>query len=411
MLLRDFIDTYQLPLIEIDILKRFEYPLTTMKKQLLLTPGPTWIPERIFHAMHVPHMHHRTPEFEGSFKKALQNLTELTDAQETPILLSASGTGAMEAALRNCFAPHETIIVVNGGVFGERWVKIARAIDLTVVEIKVEPGTSPTLDQILSTVKAHPAAKGLAIQVTETSTTVNHQIKEVGHLLAQHAPEMLYVVDAVSALCTLPLSITHDSIDVLVAGSQKALMLPPGLALLMMSTKAWDAIRKKKSSRSFYFDLLAERKAHEQGTSAWTPAMNIILGLNEAFTMMKEEGFDAMYARHAQLSLVTRAGLKALGFKLITETHPSPAVTGAFPPEGFDAETIRSDILEDSGVRIAGGQDFYKGKVIRIGHMGYVQVSDMLTALHALERALVKRGAPRSLLGVGAQAALLAAKE
>ena len=310
----------------------------------------------------------------------------------------------MEAVLRNTLSEGDKIIVINAGVFGERWVKIAKKLGLNVVELIAPAGQSVPLDVISLALKEHKDAKALALQLTETSTTVNHPVGAIGKMLKDVAPEMLYIVDAVSGLATAPLSIKDHHIDVIAAGSQKALMLPPGLSMLMMSTKAWDEVRKKKSD-SFYFDLLAERAAHEQGTSAWTPAMNIILGLNESFRMIREEGLANVYARHSLLAQATRSGLNDLGFTLLTENYPSPAVTGAYPPSGVDAEQLRSDILAQSGVRIAGGQDKLKGKIIRIGHMGYVNEFDIVTALSAIELALVRRGHSLAI-GRGVSAAL-----
>ncbi len=371
-------------------------------KEYLLTPGPTWIPDRIFAAMAKGTMHHRTSEFEKEFKEALAGLVWLTECEEPPILLSASGSGAMEAALLNTMDPGDKVIILNAGVFGERWVKICKKIGLVPVEIKGEPGTSPSFSTIESILAANPDAKGFCVQYSETSTTVLHPVPEISKLLQKKAPDLLFIVDAVSALATMDISVKKLKIDILVAGSQKGLMLPPGLSMLMMSPRGWSTIEKKKV-RSFYFDLLAEREQHLKNTTAWTPAMNLILGLNEAIRMLKEEGIQKVYERHAHLSQVTRAGLSGMGFKLLTQEFPAPAVTGAYPPEGIDSEWLRKEILTKSGVRIAGGQAGLQGKIIRIGHMGYVNQFDILTAITAIELAL--KGKSKNY-GAGVAAAL-----
>jgi serine---pyruvate transaminase len=372
-------------------------------KEYLFTPGPTSIPDRIFSAMAKGTMHHRTKEFESEFVEALKGIQWLTGASETPILLAASGTGAMEASLLNVVSPGDKVMVINAGVFGERWVKICQKLGLVPIELKAPPGESVPLHDIEEALKANPDTKAFAVQYTETSTTVNHPVPEIGAVLRKNAPDVLYFVDAVSSLATIPISLPKLGIDVLVGGSQKGLMLPPGLSMVVMSARAWAAVRSKKS-RTLYFDLLAERSAHEKGTTAWTPAMNLILGLNETFRMFKEEGIENVYKRHAELAKAARQALKALGFKLLTEKYPSTGVTGAYPPGEVDAEKLRETIQRDSGVKIAGGQDQLKGKIIRIGHMGYVNRFDILTAISSIELAL--KGKIQASLGAGVNAAL-----
>jgi len=218
---------------------------------------------------------------------------------------------------------------------------------------------------------------------------VLHPVPKIARLVHSELPHCLYIVDAISALATLEIDVQKTDIDILVGGSQKGLMLPPGLALLVLSSAAWRQVELQKR-RSFYFDLIAERDAHRKNTSAWTPALNLILGLNEALRMLKEEGLANVYARHSALSLETRKSLRAMNFTLLAESYPAPGVTGAFPPSGIDAEKLRKLLLADHGVRIAGGQAGLSGKIIRIGHMGYVHLEGLLSALGAVETVLKK---------------------
>ncbi len=373
-------------------------------KEYLFTPGPTWVPERIFRAMARPTMHHRTKEFELEFAAALEGLRWIVGAKELPILLASSGSGAMEAALLNLCAAGEKIIVVNGGVFGERWTKIGQKLGLRCEEIKVEAGKTVDIAQLEQTLQAHGDARAFCIQYTETSTTVLHPVAEILSAVRRIAPQMYFVADAISALLTLPISFQDLDLDVVVGGSQKGFMLPPGLSMLFLSARAWQRAEANKA-RSLYFDLIAERKAHANNTSAWTPAMNLILGLNEAIRMIKEEGLAQVYARHALLARATRAGLAASGFTLLAPQNPAPGVTGAYPPEVIDPEGLRKTLLTQSGVRIAGGQGTLQGKIIRIGHMGHINHFDIITALSAIELALHKT--PAAISGsAGIRAAL-----
>ena len=379
-----------------------------MRKEYLLTPGPTWVPDRIFAAMQRPTMHHRTAEFEREFQEAIEGIKWLTGGLETPVLLASSGTGAMEAALLNALAPGDKLLVLNAGVFGKRWVNIAQRLELTPVELKAEPGDSAPLPQIEEELRRHPDVKAFCVQYVETSTTVLHPVPQIAEIVRAYAPDCLFVVDAVSALATLDIPVEKLGIDVLVAGSQKGLMLPPGLALLVLSGRAWRTVEAQKR-RSLYFDLPAQRTAHRKNTSAWTPALNLILGLNESLRMLREEGLAQVYARHALLARATREALRALEFKLLADQYPSPGVTGGFPPPGIAADTLRTQMLSSYGVRIAGGQAALEGKIVRIGHMGYVGPFDILTAIAALELSLSKLG--RVCLGTGTREVLRVIKE
>lgn len=375
-----------------------------MLKEHLLTPGPTQIPLRVLQAMSQPQIHHRTKDFEKIFRATLDGFKWLVESDNDPVFLACTGTGAMEAALLNSCDPGDKVIVINAGKFGERWSKIAARLGLKTVEITAAAGESPTLEQIEKAVRANADAKALCVQYCETSTAVMHPVPTIGAALQKTAPDMLYIVDAVSALGTLSISMKKDHIDILVAGSQKGLMLPPGLAMLTLSERAWQRAEKVKS-RSFYFDLLSERKAHRQDTTAWTPAISIILGLHESLQLFREEGLENVFARHRTVAKAVRSAMEALGLTLLGASFPSPGVTAAFVPAGMDADKLRSALLAASGVRIAGGQDELQGKIIRVGHMGYVDTTEIIGALGALELGLKLCGHVVTL-GSGVAAAL-----
>lgn len=380
-----------------------------MFKDRLLTPGPTEIPLRIFKAMQQPMMHHRTESFRRLFVAVQDGLKELMRAPNRPILLAGSGTAAMEAALLNTVSPGDTIIVLNGGKFGERWLDLAGKLELNAVEIVVPWGETvddATLERVL---RANPAAKLFCMQYCETSTAILHPVPEITAQVKRIAPECLTVVDAISAIGSLPIHLDRSAIDILVGALHKAFMLPPGLALLFMNDTAWRTVAGHKT-RSLYFNLQIEREMQEKGTTAWTPALNHILGLAESLAMIREEGVDNFYARHAQLSTMARAGLGALGLKLLPERHPSPGVSAAFTPSAIDAEKLRGIMRERWQVRIAGGQDRFKGKIIRIGHMGQIDGFDILSVLAALELGLNAMGHAVEL-GTSGAAALKAADD
>ena len=349
-------------------------------------------------------MHHRTKEFEREFREALENLKSLTDCDDTPILLAASGTGAMEASLLNTLSAGDKIIVLNAGAFGERWTLIAKRLQLDVVEIKAELGHSPTTVELEAVLRVNRDAKAFALQCTETSTTVNHPFAQIANLVKAEIPAALVILDAVSAVATVDISIKRHNVDIIVAGSQKGFMLPPGLSMIMLSKRAWNAVDAHQSP-SFYFDLKVERVAQLKSTSAWTPAMSLILGLNESFRMLREEGLENVYMRHARMAAGCRAGLSALGFTLLAPKHPATGVTGAYPPVGVDSEQLRTQLLNKHGVKITGGQLSLQGKIIRIGHMGYVGEFDIITALSAVELALPVVGG-KKMAGAGVSAAM-----
>jgi len=360
-----------------------------MIKQYLLSPGPTPIPNEVALAMAETMIHHRTPQFNKIFDEAREGLKKLFGTKNDVLMLASSGTGAMEAAVANLFSPGDKVLVINGGKFGERWLNISNAFGLSPIEMKVEWGQAVKVADVEKQMKANPDIQGVMIQASETSTTVLHPIKEIAKL-TQNGP--LFLVDGVTAVGVVSLPLDDWGIDVLVTGSQKALMLPPGLGFIALSDRAWEKTKKAKLPR-FYFDLNLERKNQQKGSGAFTPAVSLIFGVRASLQMMQREGFAKVYARHDRLCRATRAAAKAMGLKLLAPDSPSPAATGIFLPVGIDADAVLEYLRDKMNVTLAEGQDQLKGKAIRIAHIGYMGAFDVITAIAALEMALRKFGA------------------
>ena len=371
-----------------------------MIKQYLLSPGPTPIPNEVLTAMAGTMIHHRTPQFAKVFNEAREGLKPLFGTKSDVLILTSSGTGAMEAAVCNLFSPGEKILVINGGKFGERWLKIAKAFGLEPIEIKVEWGKAVKVEAVEKQLKAHPDIQGVLIQASETSTTTLHPVREIAQI-TRRGP--LLLVDGVTAVGVLPVPVDEWGVDALVTGSQKALMLPPGLGFVALSDRAWKRTESAKLPR-FYFDLRAERKSQQQGTSAYTPAVSLVFGLRASLQLMRQEGLEQMYARHERLARATRAAATALGLKLLAPEDPSPAATGILVPESVNSDKLLDYLRDRMGITFAEGQDQLQGKVIRIAHLGHIGSFDVLVAIGALEMALKKFGVPVKL-GRGVAAA------
>lgn len=355
-----------------------------MIKQYLLSPGPTPIPNEVLRAMAETMIHHRTPQFSKVFAEAREGLQLLFGTKNDVLVLASSGTGAMEAAVSNLFSPGEKVLVINGGKFGERWLEISRAFGLAPIEIKVEWGKAAKAEEVEKKLRAYPDIQGVMVQASETSTTVLHPVREIARL-TRNGP--LLLVDGVTAVGVLSVPLDKWGIDALVTGSQKALMLPPGLGFVALSDRAWARTEKAKLAR-YYFDLRLERKSQRKGSGAFTPAVSLIFGLRAALEMMQEEGLARVYARHDRLARATRAAATALGLKLLAPESPSPAATGILMPESVDADKLLDYLRDRMGVTFAEGQDQLRGKAIRIAHVGYMGSFDVLVAIGALEMAL-----------------------
>ena len=375
-----------------------------MIKQYLLAPGPTPVPDEVVRAMAQTMIHHLTPQFSEIFAAAREGLKALFETKNDVLVLASSGTGAMEAAVSNLFSPGEKVLVINGGKFGERWQQIGHAFGLQVTQLKVEWGKAVKPEVVEKHLKVYPDIQGVLIQASETSTTTLHPVQEIAEL-TRGGP--LLVVDGVTAVGVLPVPMDEWGIDVLVTGSQKALMLPPGLGFIALNERAWARTEKAKLPR-FYFDLRLERKNQLKKTTAFTPAVSLVFGLHASLEMMQKEGLERVYARHERLARATRAAAAALGLKLLAPENPSPAATGIVLPEGMDGEKLLDYLRERMGITFAEGQDQLKGKIIRIAHVGYIGAFDVLVAISALEMALKKLGHPVAFgRGVGAAQEIL----
>ncbi|MCG3173845.1 MAG: Serine-pyruvate aminotransferase [Myxococcota bacterium] len=361
-----------------------------MSKKYLFTPGPTPVPERVSLAMAAPILHHRTKEFESIFAEVRQDLQWIFQTKSDALMFASSGTGAFEGAIASFFSPGDKVISINGGKFGERWTHIGKAYGLNVDEVKVEWGKAVDPAEIRKRLDADPAIKGVFVVASETSTGVANPVRELAELTRNR--NTLILVDAITALGVWSIPCDEWGLDVVVTGSQKAFMLPPGLGMAAVSAKAWKSAETAKCPR-YYFDYVREKKSQEKNTTAYTPAISLIIGLRESLRMMKEEGLENVFARHDRLARACRAGVKGLGLKLFAdEAASSSALTTVVAPEGVDADKIRSHVNKKYGVNFADGQDHLKGKVFRIAHIGYYDRMDVLLALGALEMTLKDLG-------------------
>jgi aspartate aminotransferase-like enzyme len=379
-----------------------------MLKQYLLTPGPTPVPERIMLAMARPIVHHRMPAFTAIFNEAAEGLKWLFQTSQPVLQLAGSGTLAMEAAVVNTMKRGDKALCVVGGKFGERWRNICKAFGIEFVELTVEWGKAIDPQAVKAALDADSKITAVFSQANESSTGVRHPVEEIAKLTASR-DGVINVVDGVSAVGAFDLPMDRAGFDILITGSQKALMLPPGQAYIALSDKAWKRTESADLPR-FYGDLKRERKAQSGGETAWTPAVSLTVGLVEALRMLKEEGLEQIFARHDKLARATRASMEALGCKLFAPGAPSPTVTSVWGPEGIDTGKIVKHLRDKYGVSITGGQDAVKGKILRVAHLGYFGTFDILTSVTALEMSLADLGVPVKLgAGTAAAQAVLAA--
>jgi aspartate aminotransferase-like enzyme len=372
-----------------------------MRKHHLLAPGPTPIPPEVLQAIGRPILHHRTPEFEALFGRVRMGLGELIETRSEVIVLAASGTGALEAAVVNLCSPGDEVLVVQCGKFGERWVDIARAFGVTVHALEAPYGDTVAPARVAAALAAHPRARALFVTQSETSTGVLEDVEAYAALTRR--TDTLCVVDTVSSLGVVPCPMDAWGIDVVVAGSQKGLMCPPGLAFVALNDRAWQAAATARCPR-FYWDLPTERRWQAKHQGQFTPAVSLLVGLDVALGLLREEGLPEVYRRHDRLARAARAGAEALGLTLFARATPSPAVTAIVTPPGVDAEVIVRAYGAEQNITIAGGQGEMKGKLFRFAHLGWVDESDLVVGLAALERVLVRLGVPVEL-GAGVAAA------
>jgi aspartate aminotransferase-like enzyme len=372
-----------------------------MRKNYLLTPGPTPIPPQVLQEEAKPIIHHRTPQFQAVIKEVSEGLKYVFQTSSDVYMLASSGTGAMEAAVVNLLSPGDTAITVEGGKFGERWTELCQAYGIIAEVIKVEWGKAVDPKEIEKKVKNNPKIKAVFTTLCETSTGVTCDIQAIGALL-KDTPAVL-VVDAISGLGAIDLKTDSWSVDICVSGSQKGLMLPPGLSFISVSPKAWRLVESAKSPR-YYFDLREARKALEKTDTPFTPAISLIIALAESLRMMKEDGLENVFARHRKMAGATRSAMQALGLELFAPTAASDVVTAVKVPAGIDGEKLVKVMRDTYGITIAGGQAELKGKVFRIAHMGFIEEFDIIAGISCLEKVLKQMGY-KFELGAGVAAA------
>ncbi len=372
-----------------------------MRKNYLLTPGPTPLPPEVCSAQARPIIHHRTPQFQAELKEAFAGLKYIFQTERDVFVLSSSGTGAMETAVVNLLSPGDTALVVEGGKFGQRWSEICRAYGISVKTLEVEWGKAVDPKSVAAVLKADPSIKAVFATLCETSTGVTFDIRGLGEAVG--ASPAVLAVDAVSGLGAVELKTDEWGVDVCVSGSQKGLMLPPGLGFISVSAKAWKLVEASKSPR-YYWDLRKAKKAIDKTDTAFTPAISLVIALNESLKMMKEDGLDKIFARHRRMAEAVRAAVKAMGLSLFAPSAASDVVTSVYVPAGIDGEKLVKTMRDTYGVTIAGGQDEMKGKLIRIAHMGYIEEFDIIVGISCLEKVLSRMGY-KFVLGSGVKAA------
>jgi aspartate aminotransferase-like enzyme len=373
-----------------------------MEKKYLFSPGPTMLPPGVVLKMAEPIMHHREPEFEKIFAEIREGLKYLFQTKQEVLIFTSSGTGAMEGSVSNLLSKGDRAIVVRGGKFGERWGEICKAYGLEFVPIDVEWGKAVDPGRIEEILKSDPSIRAVYTQASETSTGVRHPIKEIADLIKRY-DETVLVVDAITGIGVFDLPMDAWGIDVVISGSQKALMLPPGLAFAALGEKAWRFVERSTLPK-YYFDFKKELKNAKKNQSSYTPAISLFVGLRESLRMIQEEGRESVFRRHERLAEATRRAVRAMGLELYAPEAASNALTAVKFPEGIDGERLKTLFFEKFGITVAEGQDRAKGKIIRIAHLGYYQDLDILMVISALEMLLKRMGHPLEL-GSGVKAA------
>ncbi len=357
-------------------------------KKYLLTPGPTPVPNSVRLAEAQEIIHHRTPEFSKLFMEASEGMKHIFQTKEDVYIFPSVGSGAMQSAVVNLLSRDDTALVLETGKFGERWRDILGKYGVKAEVIAYDWGKAARVEDVEKKLKAHPEIKAVFTQLTETSTGIVNDLAALGALIKD--TDAVLVVDAVSGLAGQEFRMDEWNVDVTVAGSQKGLMLPPGLAFISASRKAWKLVENSTLPK-FYFDLKSYKKNFEKKTQPFTSAVSLIAALNEAINLIKKEGLENVFKRCARLASATRSGVGALGLKMFAET-PCDVVTSVRVPEGVDGAALVKRMRDEYGVGIAGGQADYKGKIFRIAHMGYMYDFDIIIAISALEMMLNEMG-------------------
>jgi aspartate aminotransferase-like enzyme len=372
-----------------------------MNKYRLMSPGPTPIPPEVSAAGALPIIHHRTPEFGEVFTRVNENLKRVFLTENDVFTYAASGTGAFEGAIQNLFSPGDKVLVVNNGNFGDRWVKMSKAFSLEVTELKYDWGLKADNDEVAETLANEPGIKAAMCVLSETSTGTVNDIEG----FAKAAENVISIIDAVSGLGACTLRTDEWGVDVVIAGSQKALMTPPGLGFVSVSERALRAHEEARMPR-YYFDWTAAKKAYAKDPpqTAWTPAVSLIIQLDIALRQLLEEGIENVFERHVLLGRAAREGIKGMGLKLFgPDEDMNSAVTAANVPEGIDGKQLVRLVFREHGIQVAGGQGPMEGRIFRIGHCGFFDSYDIIATIAAAELALESLDYPVELgSGVGA---------
>jgi aspartate aminotransferase-like enzyme len=362
-----------------------------IKKQRLLTPGPTPLYPKALYAMMGSDVHHRTQDFSAIYRTVLADLKEVYGTSNDVLPLVASGTGAMEASVSNLFSPGDKVLVCSAGKFGERWVEMTKAFGLDATVLEAEYGDVVTPDRVQGALKSTPAIRGVFVQASETSTGASHDVRSMAQ--AVRASEAIFVIDAITGLGTQPLDIDGWGLDIVIGGSQKAFMIPPGMAFLSVSPKAWEFARTAKLPR-YYFNLERERRNAAAGETSWTPATSLILALAEALKYIKEIGMANLVENAQQLAAAARAAVTALGLDLFARKSPAASVTAVRAPKGMDSGVIVKEFRSRFGSVITNGQGSMKGQIFRIAHLGYFDFPDLFSLIAQLEIILAANDVP-----------------
>ncbi len=361
-----------------------------MKKTYLFTPGPTQVPPDVTLAEAKPLIHHRTSEFSNIFAKVTDDLKYIFQTKKGEVFtFAASGTGGMEACVVNTLSQGDKAVVARGGKFGERWAEICDAYGADVIPIDIEYGKAVKPDLLDYVLKKEKDVRAVFVTQCETSTGVVHNIEAIAKIAKRH--NILLVVDAITGIGVHQLMTDDWGIDIAVAGSQKGCMLPPGLAFVCVAQSTWDAIEKSRLPK-YYWDFKKMRKSLGNKTTPFTPAITLITAASKALNMIKEEGIENVWKRHARLAHATREGIKALGLELFAGDASSNVLTAVISPDGVDISSAIKKLRDETGVTITGGQEELKGKIFRIGHMGYVNEFDIILAISAVEKCLYENG-------------------
>ena len=374
-----------------------------LDKNYLYTPGPTPIPPQVAAAMSQPMMGHRSREFADLHAQIAEKAKQVFQTTNDLFVLTSSGTGGLETAIANTVSPGDRVLALITGNFGERFAKIAAAYGAEVTKLEFPWGTAVDMEEVAQVWEKEGPFKVVLATHNETSTGVTNDIAALGSFLAD--TDALLLVDAISSMGAMDIRTDEWHVDLMVTGSQKALMLPPGLALISVSPKAWQIIERNSGVR-FYFSLLEARKSFANNNTPWTPAVSLFYGLDAALDLILGEGLSQVFQRHARMAAAARAGVRALGLQLLAEDDgiASHTVTAFLPGAEISAGDLSKMLKQEMGVSFAGGQGKLKGKLLRLGHMGYCTELDVVMAVAALEMALFKMGAPVEL-GAGVKAA------